>query len=125
MNPLCRPVIDTSKYTRNGVVCGYHTAPLLMLGEKNSPLPFGGISELERAGVWFSHWLVGCLLAAGMRKGKQRGTLLPFSILLAPCHPDSLISMPTSLKKGRGSLCDVVGLFVGADVAAGGAFGGH
>ena len=35
------------------------------------------------------------------------------------------VSVPTSLKEGRGSLCDVAGLFVGADVAAGGAFGGH
>ena len=35
------------------------------------------------------------------------------------------VSVPTSLKEGRGSLCDMVGSFLGADVAAGGAFGGR
>ena len=35
------------------------------------------------------------------------------------------VSVPTSLKEGRGSLCDMAGSFIGADVAAGGAFGGR
>ena len=35
------------------------------------------------------------------------------------------VSVPTSLKEGRGSLCDMAGSFVGTDVAAGDAFGGR
>ena len=35
------------------------------------------------------------------------------------------VSVPMSLKEGRGSLCDVAGSSVSADVAAGGAFGGR
>ena len=112
---------------------------------KNSPQQRGGIIELERGGVW----LLGCLVGFWNKKrGRREHEWPPPSPPISPASsfspslasslpvlsssllaPQSLISVPTSLEKGRaavvtlqrclGSVTWRLGLVDGGEVAVG------
>ena len=85
------PLLMLAKYARNRVGCGYHTAPLLTLLEKNPPPCWGGIIKLEGGSVWFSHRLVGIWNIQTGSRGHERPPPTP-AVSPAPSFPIPLAS---------------------------------